>query len=90
MGYTCGAVVTLSILFEYTKELDPKISWSIIGGMCILFAFITLCMVKEPPDAKKASCAEFCKKLCKSFRVIKGNHEIMLGFLNWVISFQDI
>ena len=87
MGYTLGAVLTLSVLFEYTKDLDPKIAWSIVGGMCILFAFVTICMVREPPDAKKATCALFCKNLTKSFVTIKGNHEMMLGYLCWVLAF---
>ena len=61
MGYNAGVVFTLGVVFAYTKNLDPKIAWSIVGLSTITFSFVSLIMVKEPPDADKnrPSCKKF-------------------------------
>lgn len=93
MGYNFGVLFTLGILFDQTKDLDPQIAWSIIGGICVFWAIISLIMVVEPPDAdkkEKATCGSLFEKLKKALKVCSSNHEIILGYLNWAFCFQDV
>lgn len=53
MGMNAGVVVSLSLVVEYTKELNPKIQFAIFGGIMVLQAVATLIMVVEPPDLKQ-------------------------------------
>ena len=38
------------ILYKYTVDLDPKISWPIISTFYFILAIFTLIMVVEPND----------------------------------------
>ena len=48
MGTNMGAVVALSVVFYFTKNLDPKYAFLIIGIFPIAFSFFGLICIKEP------------------------------------------
>jgi hypothetical protein len=59
MGLSIGVVVSLSVLFQYTKKLyhmiglDPQYSWGIMSALMAVFAMICLFIVDEPPEGIK-------------------------------------
>ena len=53
MGLTLGIVVSLNGLFQFIRNIDPLIGWSIMGGLYIAIAFILLIIIKEPVDIEK-------------------------------------
>ena len=58
IGNNIGAIFSMSVLFTYTRDMDPKISYSISASMIGVLAIISLFLVKEPTDVKieKPSC----------------------------------
>ena len=50
LGNNLGVIISLLILFYFTVNLDPKLSWPIIGSFFIFLSLITLILVVEPKD----------------------------------------
>jgi hypothetical protein len=50
MGLSLGVIFSLSVLFEYTKNLDPQISWGILSMSMVIFGLFMLFMIEEPPE----------------------------------------
>jgi hypothetical protein len=50
MGLSLGVIVSLQGLFNLTKDMDPLLAWSIMGGLLIFFSFIMYVSVREPVD----------------------------------------
>lgn len=88
MGYNAGIVFTLAVVFNYTKDLDPKIAWGIVGSATVAFSFVSLLMIKEPPDAdtKRPSCNKFFKLVKLAAVTTFTNREIMLGYFNYAMT----
>ena len=63
MGLSIGVIFSLGVLFEFTKDLDPKYSWRIMAFIMVLFAIGTLFMISEPPEKIDKS-----QGLCKRTR----------------------
>ena len=53
MGLSIGVITSLSVLFEFTKDLDPIFSWGTMSILLIIFAFVLVLMIKEPKIVKK-------------------------------------
>ena len=49
MGLSLGVISCLSVLFQFTKNLDPTVSWGIMSIIQILFSISILYIVKDPP-----------------------------------------
>jgi hypothetical protein len=50
MGTNLGCVIALSVIFYFTKDLDPKYAFLIIAIFPITFSFFGLICIKEPLD----------------------------------------
>ena len=48
MGTNLGCVIALSVIFYFTKDLDPKYAFLIIAIFPITFSFFGLICIKEP------------------------------------------
>mmetsp|Transcript_11155 Transcript_11155/g.18730 ORF Transcript_11155/g.18730 Transcript_11155/m.18730 type:complete len:141 (-) Transcript_11155:701-1123(-) len=53
IGLSAGVIISLSVLYEFTKDLDPKYSWGIMSIISVSFAISSLFMVSEPPEGIK-------------------------------------
>jgi MFS family permease len=53
MGLSIGVIGSLSVVFEYSKDLDPQYSWGLMSILTIIFAFILLLIIDEPPEGIK-------------------------------------
>jgi uncharacterized membrane protein YjfL (UPF0719 family) len=84
MGISLGVVASLGVLFEYTKDLDPLISWRIMGAVMLIFAIGMLLMISEPPErvCSKDGMSKRIKTLSvNSYKACKYNHNLILGLL---------
>ena len=50
MGLSLGVLVSLSVLFEFTKNLDPQYSWGILSMLMVIFGLLMIFMIDEPPE----------------------------------------
>ena len=50
MGLSLGVIISLSVLFEFTKNMDPQHSWGILSMLMVIFGLIMLFMIEEPPE----------------------------------------
>ena len=48
MGTNMGAVFALSVIFYFTKNLDPKTAFLIVAIFPMSFSFFGLICIKEP------------------------------------------
>lgn len=48
MGLSLGVIMCLSVLFQFTKNLDPTVSWGIMAIIQISFSISLLYIVKDP------------------------------------------
>ena len=53
MGLSLGVIISLSVIFEFTKNLDPQYSWGIMSALTAIFAMVVLFMIDEPPEGIK-------------------------------------
>lgn len=54
IGSNSGIIVGLSVLFYFTKSLDPKLAYIIVAIIPIIFSFFALVAVKEPQSLIKS------------------------------------
>jgi hypothetical protein len=52
MGLSLGVILSLSVLFEVLKDLDPSVSWTIMSVMFISLGIVLLFILKEPEVVK--------------------------------------
>ena len=50
MGLSLGVIISLSVLFEFTKNMDPQHSWGVLSMLMVIFGLIMLFMIEEPPE----------------------------------------
>jgi MFS family permease len=48
MGMAFGIIGSLAIIVQFTKKLDPLISFGVIAGTNLFFAIVSLFIIKEP------------------------------------------
>jgi len=53
MGVSLGIVLSLNVIFKYTVEINPLISWGIMGVILCAFAISLLFIVQEPKNFKE-------------------------------------
>ena len=53
MGLSVGVLLSFNVLYEFTRNLDPMISWSILGGIYFMTGVMGLTFIKEPVDIDK-------------------------------------
>lgn len=52
-GITIGSLISTGILFNFTSDLDPRLSFSIVALLNLVFGISIFLMVKEPVDIKE-------------------------------------
>jgi len=50
MSTNMACVIALSVVFYYTKNLDPKYAFLVIAIFPVTFSFFGLICIKEPQD----------------------------------------
>ena len=50
MGSATGTIISLSGLFELTKQMEPRHAWGLISCLTVIFALISLFVVVEPKE----------------------------------------
>ena len=68
IGNNSGTVVGLSLLFYFTKNLDPKWAYFIVAVIPIIFSFSVFLSVKEPQNLLKSE--EKCIKKQSFFKKV--------------------
>ena len=53
IGLSLGVILSLSVLVQFTKNIDPKWSWGIMGGLSVFLGILTIFMVSEPSEVKR-------------------------------------
>jgi hypothetical protein len=53
MGVCAGILLSLNFLYEFTRKLDPLLSWSIMGGIYVFTGVICMIFIREPVDIEK-------------------------------------
>ena len=48
MGLYLGVIMSLSVLFEFSKDIDPVIAWGLMSVIQISFGISVLWIVKDP------------------------------------------
>ena len=48
MGLSLGVIISLSLLFEFSKDMDPVNSWGLMSFIQICFGVSILWIVKDP------------------------------------------
>jgi hypothetical protein len=52
MGVCVGSLMSTLVLFGYLKNIDPIFSWGIMAAIFVLFSFLCLAIIKDPPGWK--------------------------------------
>jgi len=85
MGLSLGVIMSLSVLFQFTKTLDPMVSWGFMSIIMILFALSLLVIVTEPKLPKKDMSLGYMALTWdltkKTFRAMKENKNLMIGYI---------
>lgn len=84
MGMNLGIIISLGVLFQFTKDLDPLISWRIMGGVMLVFSILMACMISEPPErvVSNDGLLKRLKTLSRnSYKACKYNHNLIFGLL---------
>ena len=55
MGLALGTIMSLSVLFEFTKKLDPLVALIFPTAIQVTFAISLLCILTEPKRKKTAT-----------------------------------
>lgn len=63
MGLSLGVIGSLSVLFQFSKNLDPMISWGLMSFIQICFGISILYIVKEPDNFEKKDNTPILKKI---------------------------
>ena len=83
IGVSLGVVVSLAVLVQFTKDLDPKFSWGVIAIIQVGFSFAALFMVSEPPEGLPQE--KICKKIkslsVQTWKVFKLNPHLPIGII---------
>ena len=53
LAASLGVILNLTILFNFTADIDPVISWGIMSLLLIICALFVLFMIKEPTEVVK-------------------------------------
>ena len=84
MGMNLGIIISLGVLFQYTKDMDPMFSWRIMGGVMLIFSIVMVMLVSEPPEQLKSKdgAVKRIKNLsANSYNACKFNSNLKLGLL---------
>jgi cobalamin biosynthesis protein CobD/CbiB len=83
MGYSLGEIISLSLLFEFTKDLNPRYSWGILAGLMVFSALLCLYMIDEPPEGIKQEpfCNKFITLTKKQYEAMRDNKSLLTGML---------
>ena len=65
MGANLGILFSLSILLQFTKEMDPRHSWGMMSTILVIFAMISLAMVSEVMEVPSQNICSKLKQLSK-------------------------
>ena len=75
IGLTAGNLASVGVLFTITEEMmtNRYYSYSLLGGLQVLWAVILYCMIDEPDifteaEARREGKKSFCGKLCSKLR----------------------
>ena len=53
MGGSLGILSSLGILLQYTKEMEPRLSWGMMSTIMVLFALLSLAMVTDVKEVEQ-------------------------------------
>ena len=87
MGFSIGVILSLSVVFEFTKDLDPRYSWGTMSASLVIFSFALLAMIDEPRILKqkrqrKEGLGKEMKNLSSQlYQAVKSNPNLLFGWL---------
>lgn len=84
MGMNLGIIVSLGVLFQFTKDMDPLISWRIMGAVMLIFSIVMILLISEPPEQQKSndSAVKRIKTLsANSYKACKFNPNLKFGLI---------
>jgi MFS family permease len=88
MAVSVGVIVSMQVLFNFTKDIDPLLSWGIIGAMMVFTGILMYFTVDEPKDIKekKEPLLKMVKNLTVNvFKALKKNPHMLMGWLIAII-----
>ena len=84
MGSATGTIISLSGLFNLTKNMEPRHGWGLISCLTVIFALISLFVVVEPKeifDENKKEKTGVWQLTKIAFTQIATNHRLLFGFI---------
>lgn len=82
MGANLGILFSLSILLQFTKEMDPRHSWGMMSTILVIFAMISLAMVSEVMEVPSQNICSKLKQLSKeAYLECKRNKNLLFGYI---------
>ena len=87
MGWTLAVIMSLQLLYNFTKDMDPMPQWAIPSVLMLFFAFTCLCLISEPKviniERRKKNYLVQMKELVHEVcQAAKSNQNLIFG---WVL-----